>query len=159
MSRTVVTETRLAAPPEAVWAHATSMRGVNREMAPWLRMTYPRDAEGLDLSDPRARPGEPLFVSWILLFGALPIERWNLVLAEVGPGMRFVERSRVLTLSLWRHERSVAPAEGGSVLRDEVTFEPRIPMLAPALEPAIRAFFRHRHGRLIELFGAAETAG
>src|SRR4051812_43551372 len=105
MTQSVTIESRLAAPPEAVWAHATSMRGANLEMTPWMRMTYPREAEGLALTDARVRPGEVLFVSWILLFRVLPIERWELIMAEIGPGMRFVEQSRVLTLSLWRHER------------------------------------------------------
>ena len=32
---------RLAAPADRVWAHATSMRGVNSELFPLVRMTHP----------------------------------------------------------------------------------------------------------------------
>jgi ligand-binding SRPBCC domain-containing protein len=155
MTRTVMTTSRLAAPPEAVWTHATTMHRINDEMAPWLRMTYPKEAEGLDLSDARVRPGEPLFVSWILLLGVLPVERWQLEMAEIGPGMRFVEQSRVLTLSFWRHERSVEAVSGGCILSDRLTFEPRLPGLGGLFEPVVRAFFAHRHRRLVGLFGAA----
>jgi len=36
----------LPASPEAAWRHATNMRGVNRELWPLVRMTYPRRCGG-----------------------------------------------------------------------------------------------------------------
>src|SRR4051794_28261106 len=42
---------RLRASPERVWAHATSMPGVNRELAPFLRMSYPADMASLSAAE------------------------------------------------------------------------------------------------------------
>src|SRR5262249_48624740 len=44
---------QLRAPAEQVWAHATSMAGINHELAPLLRMTHPPGMSTLgDLSPP-----------------------------------------------------------------------------------------------------------
>ena len=59
----------LQAEPAEVWAAARTMEGVNRELAPWVRMTYPEDAAVLNLED--APLGRPAFDSWLLLLGVV----------------------------------------------------------------------------------------
>lgn len=86
--------TALAAPRSTVWKHATKLTTINREMAPWLRMTVPREVGEASLDDPRLRIGEPLFASWILLLGVVPVERMQVTVIELEPGRRFVEQSR-----------------------------------------------------------------
>lgn len=141
----------LAAPPEALWRHATSPAGVNRELRPLLRMTFPPGATDLTGA---WRPGERLFRSWILLFGVLPVEYDDLGFVEVEPGRRFLERSRLLSQRIWEHERSIDPAPGGCRVADRVRFAPRLPLLAPLHAAVFRMVFRWRHRNLRRAFGA-----
>jgi len=154
MSRTFAFElsSELDAPPTTVWAHATSLRGVNREFFPFFRMTGPNEAAGADLAT--APLGERLFRSWILLFGILPVEYDDLTIVELEPGRRFLERSPMLTQRVWTHERAVElRAEGGCVLTDRISFEPRLPALGPMQHAIFRLVFTYRHRRLVGVFG------
>jgi hypothetical protein len=101
--------------------------------------------------------GEPLGRSWILLFGLLPVDYDDLTLAERGPGLRFLERSALLSMRRWQHEREVKPTSEGCEITDKLTFELRGPLaILPGsgrLAPAIVGWlFRHRHRRLIAWF-------
>ena len=141
----------LHAPPERVWAHATSMAGINHELAPFLRMTHPRGMTALrDLSPPL---GTPLFRSIILLFGVLPIDFDDVTLEVVEPGRGFREHSRTLSQRSWIHERSIEPVDGGVRLVDRITFEPKIPGAGAILAPLLHLVFRNRHRKLVGLFG------
>jgi ligand-binding SRPBCC domain-containing protein len=142
---------RLCAPPERVWAHATSMAGINHELAPLLRMTHPPEMTTLgDLSPPL---GTPLFRSIILLFGVLPIDFDDVTLEAIEPGRGFRERSRTLSQREWIHERSCEPVEGGVRVTDRITFEPRVSGAATLLAPLLHLVFRNRHRKLVGLFG------
>lgn len=153
--RQIVETSSLAAPPETLWRHATSPQGVNRELAPFLRMTFPRDMA--DLTE-RWRPGERLFRSWLLLGHVLPVEYDDLALVEVEPGRRFLERSELLTQRVWEHERTIEPHGAGCRLTDRVRFAPRIAWLGPVQAPAFALVFRWRHHRLRRIFGEAPGA-
>jgi len=149
-ARELVASSTLAADPEAVWRHAVSPAGVNRELWPWLRMTFPADIGDLTRG---WQPGELRFRSWLLLLGVLPVEYDDLGFAEVDAGRRFLERSRLATQALWEHERVVEPASGGARLTDRVRFVPRLRALAPVHAPVFQAVFWWRHRRLRALFG------
>ncbi len=151
-SITVTRISRLPAPAEVVWRHATSMPSVNREMGPWLRMTYPAEARDQSLADAAVVLGEPLFTSWILFLGLLPVERMRVTIVELEPGRRFVERSPPVLLRSWRHERSVEPSQDGCVVTDVVTAEPPFAWFSPVLRVVAERFFTHRHARLRRLF-------
>jgi ligand-binding SRPBCC domain-containing protein len=151
--RRVTRESFVSAAPDEVWAHATSMTSINREMGPWLRMSYPPEARDLNLDSAEVRVGEPLFISWVSLFGVVPLERMKVTIVERGPGRRFVEQSQVAVLRYWRHERTIAPLESGSVVKDTVTFAPPFAFLAPVTGWLVGLFFAHRHRRLRAMFG------
>src|SRR3954469_7034553 len=88
--------TPLRASAEQVWDHASTFAGVNRELWPLVRMTYPR---ALSRLTPDAFPlGRTAFRSWILLFGLLPVEYDDLTLVELEPGRGFSEVSQLLML-------------------------------------------------------------
>jgi ligand-binding SRPBCC domain-containing protein len=142
----------LPAPAHLVWRHATRFTGINGELYPWLRMTAPPGVTALDPGT--IEPGRPLFRSWLLLGGALPVEHDDLVIAEIEPGRRFLERSSMLTSRVWQHERTVEPVGGGSRLTDRVSFSPRWEPLRPLMAPVIGFLFRHRHRRLARRYGA-----
>ena len=145
---TVTVTSRLAASPERVWAHATTMEGVNAELRPFVRMHVPREARGLTIDD--APLGEVAFHSLLLAGGVVPFDRHALTLAEVEPGRRFWERSSSWLQRRWEHERTIAGDGAGSLVTDRLVVEPR---LAPAwmARPIVAALFRHRHRRLRSL--------
>lgn len=126
------------------------MDGVNAELGPWLRMTYPDDQASL--AD--AVPGRIAFRSWILLLGLVPLDRHTLALDRVD-AHGFVEESTSWMQRRWRHERElVDDVGGGCVVTDRLVFEPRFTLSRPVLAGVVRTVFNHRHRRLRRRFGA-----
>ncbi len=145
----------LSAPRDRVWAWVTSVEGISRELSPIVRMTTPRGVKRI--GDVPIEPGKPLFRSWILLFGIIPIDRSDLTLLRLEDGRGFVEQSPMLSMSLWRHVRTLEADGERTLLTDELTFRPR---LATALTRwFIEKVFHHRHAVLKRHFGSdARTA-
>jgi hypothetical protein len=85
---------------------------------------------------------KPLFHSWILLFGVLPIDRSDLTLLEVEQ-WRFIEQSPMVNMRLWRHEQVIIPTGEGALVTDKLEFSPRF--AASLVELFVRHIFRHRH--------------
>jgi ligand-binding SRPBCC domain-containing protein len=142
-------ESRLAAPAAEVWAHATTMKGINAELFPLARMTSPRvPLEAKDIV-----PGRRVMRSWILALGVLPIDYDDLTFAEFEEGRRFLERSPMLSQRLWEHERIVSALPGGCSVVDRVRFEPRVRLLGVLQLPVFRMTFANRHRQLARRFG------
>jgi ligand-binding SRPBCC domain-containing protein len=152
VSAAVVTVTsRVAASPQRVWAHASTMEGVNAELRPFVRMRVPREARGLTIAD--APLGEVAFHSLLLAGGVLPFDRHDLRLVRVDatpPRLGFLEQSTSLLQRRWEHERTIVADGQGSLVTDRVVFEPRIGS-ARLVRPVVAALFRHRHRRLSAL--------
>lgn len=141
-----------------MWERVTTPKGVNYELRPWLRMTVPRKLKGATLKD--VPVGVVLGRSWVFFGGVVPFDYDDLMLAEVGPGYRFLERSRTFSAAMWQHERVVSPVGEGSSITDIVTFEPRaligrLPFGRRLMRAIVTAIFRHRHRRLVRYFGTA----
>jgi hypothetical protein len=149
----------VAGDAERIWARATSAEGINHELRPILRMTMPAALRGKTIAD--VQVGVPLGRSWILLFGLIPVDYDDLQLAEVGPGNRFLERSSMLSMRVWQHERSVEQLAGANCrVTDRLSFELRRPMAwipgsASLARAVVAALFRHRHRRLARASPAA----
>ena len=116
----------------------------------------PRSMRGTTIEE--APLGERLGRSWILLFGFLPVDYDDLGLAERGPGLRFLERSTMLSMRAWEHERTVTPAPEGCEITDRLAFQLRAPLAtipgSARLASAIVArLFAHRHRRLARYWG------
>lgn len=145
-------ESVLAAPPSRVWERVSTFDGVNDELRPLMRMTAPPNVRSLDLSE--VVLGERICRSWVLLFGVIPIDYDDLTLIALEPGRGFHERSRMLSMRVWEHERALEPdGESGCRITDRLSFEPRLPGTGPLLQRIVRATFRHRHRRLRRRFG------
>ena len=142
----------LTAPAEALWAHATSPAGVNRELFPLARMTFPRSVERLAFDAEHL--GQRLFRSWILLLGVLPVDYDDLTLLRVTPGMEFVEVSPMLSQREWHHQRTLTPVAGGTRLVDTVCFVPRVAALGRPYQVVFAQTFALRHRNLRRLFGS-----
>lgn len=149
-------ESIVAAPPAAVWDRVSTMAGVNDEFWPFLRMTHP---PGLDRLDPAAVPlGRPVFRSWLLLFGVLPVDFDHLRFLRLEPGRSFLESSTMLSQRRWVHERRLEPAAGGCRVTDRVRFVPRVACLGRASRAVFLRIFAYRHRRLRRRFGVPPLA-
>jgi hypothetical protein len=148
----------LAAPPGPVWNHATSMAGVNLELAPWVRMTHPAWAQ--DISSAPELLGRTAFHSWLLAGGILPFDRHALRLLELDDhgvrGGRFAESSSSWLQARWDHEREVAPEGSGTRVTDRLVVEPRLAVARPVTAAMVGWLFTRRHVRLRSRFGVAD---
>lgn len=153
MTPTVVERRSVVAAPAAeVWARVVTPEGINDELRPVMTMSLPRGAE--DLTVDTVPIGTPVGRSWLRLFGLIPFDYDYLTVAELEPGRRFREESTMLSMTTWRHERTVEPDGERATVHDRITFQPRWPLrfAAPLLAIGIRALFGHRHRRLRRYF-------
>ncbi len=140
---------RVPRPVQELWPIVSSAAGVNAELKPLVSMTFPKD--GFDFSE--APVDQPLFKSWILLFGFLPIDRHTFVLHEVGPS-HFIETSHTLLQKHWRHERYLTAQGDSTDVRDVVTVIPRVAFMTPLTNRIVATIFRNRHKQLARLYPA-----
>ena len=140
----------VAAPPEAVWAVASTFAGVNAELMPFCRMLEPRALRGRTLES--YVPGERA-TCWLLAGGVLPFDRHRLGLESLTPGVGFVEESTTWMQRRWRHERTLRAAGVGTTVEDRVTIEPRVRAAARVTAVVVARIFTHRHLRLRARFG------
>jgi hypothetical protein len=142
----ITVSSELAAEAEKVWARAIDPRGINDELRPLMRMTVPRGLDDFGLDDPE--PGR-IGRSWILLFGFLPFDYDDLNIVRLEPGRSFLERSSMLSMRHWEHERTLEPiGDGRCKLTDRLAWEPRLPLPGQLFRPLVQAIFNHRHRRL-----------
>lgn len=150
----VVRHSIVEAPVERVWARVVTPEGINDELRPWMTMSMPRGQNSLTIDT--VPVGTPVGRCWMRLFGVLPFDYDDLMIAELWPGRSFHEESTMLSMRRWRHERTLEPdGEAKTVVRDRLTFELRAPLrlLTPIVAAGIRALFGHRHRRLQRHFG------
>ena len=139
----------LPVPMPNLWQKVITMEGVNHELAPFIHMTSPATLRRLPFT--QAPLKQPLFASWLLLFGILPFDRHQLRLDEVWEG-GFRENSSSLIHRVWRHERIITAHDTGCTLTDIVNFELRLSVLGYIILPVVRFVFQHRHQRLKRFF-------
>jgi hypothetical protein len=130
-----------------------NMAGVNEELAPFVRMTAPPGWADRAIE---AWPERTvLFSSWILLFGAIPLDKHTFFFRWIDPSRGFSESSTSFLHASWEHQREINGSEFACRVSDTVQFRSRIPGLGVVLEPLYKAIFRHRHRRLRIRFGAS----
>ncbi len=150
----VIVEQRsvVGASVSSVWARVVTPAGINDEMLPWMTMSPPRGATTSMRID-TVEVGVPLGRFWLRLFGVLPFDYDLLTIAELEPGRRFHEKSSMLSMRRWEHERIVEPdGADATVVTDRVTLEARLPFLTPIFARIVGWFFGHRHRRLARHF-------
>lgn len=151
MPVTLFFESELPVDPDVAWAWITSLDGISKETRPILRMTAPRGMR--DLSSTGFVPGVPMFRSWILLFGIVPVDWSDLTLVAMMPGAGFVEQSTMGSMRFWRHERRIQSTAGGCRIADTLTFEPKLGGRLVAW--CVGRLFAHRHRMLARHLGRA----
>jgi ligand-binding SRPBCC domain-containing protein len=155
----IVTRSALDASQSEVWGHVTTVRGINEELGPWLRMTATRSLRANGLAE--VRVGERICRSWVLLLGVLPVDYDDITLERLDPPRGFLERSTMLSQKAWEHERTIEPSGTGErscVLTDRISYEPRMAVPDAILRRLYAAIFGHRHRRLRARFGGRALA-
>lgn len=153
-----------------VWDHMTDMKGVNEELMPWMRMTYPSETSSLMGIVNKVPLRTTLFTSVLLLFGFLPIDLHWLALDHIDEGKGFDENSCSLLQKYWKHSRHITtiPSIDGDpnserqddtistqkriIVRDELEFCPRVPFVGYFVLLVVKFLFMHRHKQLKKKF-------
>lgn len=142
---TFFVESSLPITPTQLATDIFCMEGVDYELKPLIRMTFP---EELIYKDFRTLlKNKVLFKSYILLFGIIPIDVHNLKLKTI-TDLSFYETSDSLMNLQWNHRRRIMPQGDAAVLRDEVVYLPRFKRIGSWFRPLYWLIFKHRHRRL-----------
>ena len=141
-------ESKVARTPGELWKWSTSVRGVDAEMAPVLKLDFPKGMT--HIPEDGDSLGRPLGNCKFLLFGLIPVDLSRLTFAVVEPGRRFVEQSPLLSMKYWRHERVIQPGADGTRVVDNLEFTPRF--ATGMVTWFISKFFQHRHAVLERQF-------
>ncbi len=150
--RHLVVSSKLSVRPEELW-DAQSIATINYELGPWIHMSAPAVWRGLKLKD---WSGDgPLFKSWVLFLGFVPLDWHSFESLDLSSHMQFVETSSSWINRIWRHERVVRAAPNGCEVIDKVSFTPRLPFVSTLLQPIYALVFRHRHSKLRARHAAA----
>lgn len=111
---TFVKESRIAAPPERVFAFHESPGALGRLTPPWERVVVESGGDSI-------RPGSRVTLRTKL--GPLPL-RWVAEHTEYEPPGLFADRQLSGPFAAWYHRhRMIDDGRGGTLLRDEVEFE------------------------------------
>lgn len=143
---TLTFQSTVAAPKEQVWRWITSVDGISTELAPIAKMTFPSHVRSL--TDIDIESGKRLFRSFVLLGGIVPIDYSDLTLVSLEEGEGFLEQSPMLSMKQWQHERTLSAAPDGTVVKDILTFEPRVKLSTPIVKWFIQTLFSNRHKQL-----------
>lgn len=136
-------------PAARVWSRVTTPEGIRHELRPLLSMTMPQGLRGRTLDDAADLLDRPLGKAWLLLLGVVPVDYDDMTIVDFEPGRSFHERSSMLLLRRWEHQRWVLPTgEDSCEVSDRLTFEPRLRLLGPVARRLVGALFGHRQRRL-----------
>lgn len=136
-----VTESLIKAQPERVFAFHELPDALARLTPPWEKAHVIAPA-------PDLRVGSKAIVL-TRLFGLFPV-RWVAEHTVYDPPRMFEDVQRSGPFRKWRHRHIIKPHEEGTLLRDEIEYEPPLGFLgrmtAPLLiKPRLRRLFAYRH--------------
>ena len=117
-----VKESRIAASPEAVFAFHESPGALERLTPPWEKVEVVEGGDSI-------RPGSRVVLrTWL---GPLPL-RWVAEHTEYDPPHGFADRQVSGPFASWNHRhRFLDDGTGGTLLRDEVDYEPPLGVPRP----------------------------
>ncbi len=134
---------------EQVWRAIGNWEGVNHELGPILKMSYPeRYAKLEDIP----ADGKSYFTAGISLFGILPIDHHKFAFVGFNAPNSFDERSSNLNMTSWSHIRTLVERDGGVEITDDCSFVPRFRVLGGLLRTIFTWVFKRRHQRLLRRF-------
>src|SRR4051794_33617508 len=136
-----VKESRIAAPPSAVFAFHESPGALARLTPPWEKVEVEQGGDSI-------RPGSRVVLKSHL--GPFPL-RWVAEHTEYEPGRLFADRQVSGPFASWYHRHHfLDDGRGGTLMRDEVEYEPPLGALGRLLGGAmirrkLQKLFDYRH--------------
>jgi ligand-binding SRPBCC domain-containing protein len=136
-----IKETIIKAPPKRVWAFHELPDAFERLVPPWENAKIVQKA---DISEIGSRA-----IIEQKLFGVLP-SRWIAEHTAYDPPRMFEDVQIDGPFASWRHRHIFEPHEDGTVLKDDIEFEPPMSFIgdlaAPLfILPRIEKMFEYRH--------------
>jgi ligand-binding SRPBCC domain-containing protein len=120
---------------DTVFAFFAEARNLERITPPWMRFRI----VGLP---PRMEPGA--LIDYRLRLHGIPLA-WRSEIAAWDPPHRFVDVQRRGPFSLWEHEHTFEPVDGGTLIRDTVDYAMPLPRVSGRLVARdLRAIFAYR---------------
>ncbi len=153
-----VKETRIAATPERVFAFHESPGALQKLTPPWEKVQVVEGGESI-------RPGSRVVLRTML--GPFPL-KWVAEHTEYEAGRMFADTQRSGPFAHWYHRHwFLDDGAGGTLLRDEVDYEPPLGLLGRwlgggFLEKKLSALFTYRHEvtkRVVEAGDFPDTRG
>lgn len=141
---------RLKSSPTVLWAHCSSLAGVNEELFP-LRMSGPTD-----LAMNEALPLHTVVLRSVLSVAGVPFDLHFLSFASICNGTGFSEVSTSLLQRSWKHQRTIATFPMGAMVEDVLLVQPRVPGFLPIVRRLVRTIFLRRHNVLRGKFGSID---
>ena len=144
-----VKESRIAAPPERVFAFHESPGALEKLTPPWEKVEVVEGGRSI-------KPGSRVVLRTRI--GPVPLT-WVAEHTEYEPGKMFADTQKSGPFASWYHRHwCLDDGQGGTLLRDEVDYEPPLGMLGRLLsegmiEEKLRKMFDYRHDvtkRLVE---------
>ena len=149
-----VKETRVAAAPEAVFAFHEAPGAFERLVPPWEHVEVVQPPTSL-------RPGTRVVLRGRL--GPFPMT-WVAVHTAYDPPHLFADRQESGPFAFWEHRHRFLPdGQGGTILRDEVDYEPPGGWLGrwfghSLIARRLERMFAYRHEQTRRLVEAAQKA-
>jgi ligand-binding SRPBCC domain-containing protein len=137
--------------PEEIFPFYADARNLERLTPPWLRFRIVTPA-------PIAM-GVGTLIDYRLRLRGLPIA-WRSEITAWEPPHLFVDVQRRGPFRHWAHEHLLEERDGGTALRDRVTYEPRGGAIVDRLLVGreLERIFAYRRGAILELLGPDSTA-
>jgi ligand-binding SRPBCC domain-containing protein len=149
-----VRETRIAAPPEAVFAFHEAPGALECLIPPWEKVRVVQRGDSL-------RPGTRVVLESRL--GPIPL-RWVALHTEYEPPHRFADMQESGPFASWYHRHHfLDDGAGGTLLRDEVEYEPPLGWLgrlftSGMITRKLDRMFEYRHAETQRRVEAAWAA-
>jgi len=143
----------LPRPLEEVFAFFSNAENLERLTPPFLKF---RIATPVPIE-----MAEGIFIDYRLRVHGIPM-KWRSRIAAWEPPFRFVDEQVKGPYASWHHEHLFAEENGGTLVRDRVTY--RVPgwILEPVVNrffvgPDVKRIFAYRQSVLTELFGESDS--
>jgi len=150
----VIEKWRLAAPPVAVWEQVASVTGVNAELMPVVRVTFPRAARGLTATG--SIPSGRYFVVCCCCSACCLSTSTRSRSPASYPGVAFSNRRPRFCTAAGSTSACSTPRAMGPESAIASISSAGCLVSGVALVPVVRAIFRHRHAQLRRHFGTRQ---
>jgi len=133
-----------------LWNSICTFQQLNDELLPVLKMTSPPKYNCIRFENFPIK--SYVFVSAILLFRVIPIDRYYVRLMRVIPDSGFVEISKSIFTKKWIHIRKLEESSNCCTIIDKLEVVPRCIVFKPLIWLLIKSVFFTRHENLKSRF-------